>query len=68
MVDKLVELVNKRTKIEVWAREYLEENSALMDDVKYNHPVYREYNSKMNEYQTICDNIRSIEYARRKTT
>lgn len=65
-MTNIIDLVNKRTKIEKWAAEYLEKNSELMDDVDSSHPVYKPYLQKMAEYQIIMDSIRGLEYAKNK--
>lgn len=65
-MDKLIDLVNKRTKIEKWASNFLDKNSELMDDVDASHPVFKEYNAQMAIYQKICDDIRALSYARNK--
>ena len=65
-MDRMIELVNERTRIEKWAADYLEENSELMDDVSNKHPVYKEYLQKMEQYQKICDQIRVLTYERSK--
>lgn len=62
----MIELVNQRTKLEKWAAEYLDENSDIMDDVNSDHPVFKMYNTKMKEYESIVDEIRKVMYVRNR--
>ena len=61
-MNRMIELVNQRTKIEKWSEQYLAVNSDLMDDVSNKHPVYKPYLDSMKEYSKIMDEIRKLEH------
>lgn len=61
-MNRMIELVNQRTKIEKWAAQYLEVNSDLMDDVSNKHSVYKPYLQNMKEYSKVVDEIRKLEH------
>jgi len=59
---EVIELVNERTKLNIWFNEFLDENSDAMDELNNKHPLWQPYNENLTRYREIENRLRVLNY------
>lgn len=64
--DIYIDLVNLRSKLDRWFNKYLDMFNEKMNTVPRTDPVWKLYNDKFDEYNSVVQTIKTAEYFMRK--
>ena len=61
-----IELVNTRAKLDRWFTKYIDMFDEKMNGVTREHPIWKLYHAKSNEYSDVSQTIKTAEYYMKK--